>query len=349
MHEHEEYRDTPPGNGFTPGRRLWYDASSENGPGGERPATWRTVADIEDSALRPLLFGMLEPDGPNLLYAAGGTGKGTTCAWLIAEAVKVGIRPMIYDAENHPREWRRRVTGLGVAPERVVYVQPYELPTVLLGKPLYQVVPHLGSIAQAAECGILFIDSILAAANLSEEGLKSDARAPYQYVTALGELGIPSVSLGHTPKNSLEGDPYGSVSWINAMRLTWQGQHAEGDGHRVRWVARKKNERGHIPGLLLTFGYDAQDRLVTVTQEDDETSTRRWILDVLADGPQTVEELADLMCTNESGNHTAAVTRARDRIRMLLNRMQRARLVHKIGGRGSPWALGSRSGSREPL
>lgn len=309
-------------------------------PSNDEAITFRTLADIDDSPPGELLFGMLEPDGPTMIYAGGGTGKGTTCAHLIRQCEQVGIRPLVYDAEQHPREWRRRTSGLGVQPEFVVYRDPTELPPHLLGRPLHGIVPHLGDVARAAGCGIVIIDSILAGANLSEEGLKTDARAPYQYTAALAELGIPSVSIGHTPKNSPEGDPYGSVSWINAMRLTWLGTRAEGDGHRVRWQPRKRNERGHISSFILNFEYDQQGRLCGVKREDDEQATRAWLTEMLAAGARTVDELAEELTEMEDGPHAAATARAKDRLRQALGRMKRAGLAHKTGGRGSPWALG---------
>lgn len=158
----------------------------------------------------------------------------------------------------------------------------------------------------------------------------------------MDELGIPSISLGHTPKNSPEGDPYGSVSWVNAMRLTWLGTRAEGQGHRVRWAPRKRNERGHIAAILLSFEYDERGRLCGVRREDDESSTRAWVTDALASGPRTVDALAEEMAETEDGPHAAAVARAKDRIRQTLGRMRHADLVHKTGGRGEPWALGGK-------
>jgi hypothetical protein len=316
------------------------------------PLTWRTLADVDGSPPGELLLGMLERDGANLLYAKGGTGKGATCAWYIRELHAKSIRPLVYDAERHPREWRRRTEGLGVPPEFVVYRDPTELPSYLLGKPIEYIVPHLGEVARDAGCGILFVDSVLAAANVSEDALRSDAGAPYRYVAALGELGIPSVSLGHTAKMAPGGDPYGSVSWTNAMRLTWHGIHAEGEGHRVRWTPRKRNERGHIPAVLLSFSYDPEDRLCAVRREDDETTTRAWVTDALMGGPRTVDDLAEELADLDDGPHAEAVLRAKELVRKTLGRMRHSHLVHKTGGRGAPWALGapprvSRNGRRD--
>ena len=68
----------------------------------ERGEWVRTLAEIDDSPPGPLL---LEPGGPTLAYAAPGTGKGMTGAWMITELQALGMQPMIYDAERRPREW----------------------------------------------------------------------------------------------------------------------------------------------------------------------------------------------------------------------------------------------------
>jgi hypothetical protein len=328
------------------------EAMTVNGTGaGAGALSWRTLADIDDTPPGELLLGMLEPDGPTLPYGAGGVGKGTTVAYWMRGLIARGMRPMVYDAENRPKEWARRTSGLGIDRSRIVYVQPADLPASHFGRPLWDIVPHLGTVARAAGADYLFIDSILAAMNVGEEALKSDAGAPYRVVAALDPLGIPSAALGHTPKGNPEGDPFGSVSWVNAFRLTHLGTRAEGDGHRVRWAPRKKNERGHIPALLLAFEYDARGILCGVRQEDDEATTRSWIVDALSVGPRSVEELADELAETDDGPHAAAVARAKDRLRQTLGRMRRAGLVHKSDKRGGPWALGgegvSRNGRRD--
>src|SRR5665647_727915 len=95
----------------------------------DRRPTWRTLADVSDDPPGPLLFGMLEPNGPTLAYGAPGVGKGTTGSWIIGEAQRGGMLPAVYDAERRPREWARRVSGLGGDRSRVVYLEPEDLPT----------------------------------------------------------------------------------------------------------------------------------------------------------------------------------------------------------------------------
>lgn len=310
---------------------------ADDGP----PLTCRTIADIPRRDPAPLLLGLVEPEGPTLIYGAGGVGKGSTCAWLTRELLAESVRPLIYDAEGHPEEWRARLDGLGVDGSRVGYIEPHELPAHLLGRPLHDVVPHLGDIARHGGYGMLVVDSILAAANLSEDGLKSDAAAPYRYTAALGRLGIPSVSIGHTPKQSPNGDPYGSVSWINAMRLTLLATRAEGDGHRVRLIPRKRNQRGRIAACLLTFAYDDASQLCGVTRQDDDRATRDRLLELLANGPQTVEDLAEAMIADDDGPYQAALDAAKETVRKALNRMRRDGRVHRQGQRRPfLWALG---------
>jgi hypothetical protein len=318
-------------------------AGSVIGPDSVEPAlSWRTGADIERTPLGELIIGMIEPDGPVHLYAPGGTGKGMTLAWMVRELHGMGIRPLIYDAENRPGEWARRLDGLCVPADWWVYVQPHEMPAHLLGKPLPDVVPHLGDVAGAAGCRILVVDSIMAAANLSEEGLKGDAAAPYKYTAALAQTGLLSISVGHTTKGNPNGDPYGSVAWVNAFRLTWHGARAEGDQHAIRWTPRKRNERGHIRGILLKFEYDAENRPCAVEQADDDTATRQWLIDALMQGPQTVEDLVERLAEEGTdGLSEAAVQKGKERLRQALYRMKTGGLAHKAKGRGAPWSLGA--------
>jgi hypothetical protein len=303
--------------------------------------TWRTLADISDEPPADLILGMLE-HGPNCLYGIGGVGKGSTGSWLIRELERIHMRSMVYDAEGRPREWARRTSGLGVDRSRVVYVQHGDLPKPLMGRPAWDIAPYLGSIARASGADLLFIDSILPAIGVGEERLKSDAQAPYLYVASLDEIGIPSVSFGHPPRGTPDGEPYGSVSWVNAMRLTWLGTPGEGDGHTVRWRPRKRNERGHISGVLLTFEYEG-NVLRDVVREDDEETTREWLLVALLREPRSVEDLAEDLAEESLRETTGAeIERIKARLRQALGRMKFDGLAAKqTTKRNSPWMLTS--------
>ena len=249
---------------------------------------------------------------------------------------------MIFDAERREREWSRRVSGLGADRRSVVYLAPGDLGPKLAGRPLWDVAPALGRVMVASRADILLVDSILPAIGVGEERLRSDAQAPFLYVDALEALGRPSVSFGHPPKGQPEGDPFGSLAWLAAMRLTWIGTRAEGDAHRVRWRPRKRNERGHIAGVLLTFEYGLDGRLCGVQRDDDEESTRDWILAALIAGPRTVSALADeLLEDAEEPPSDDRRARVKQRLAQALLRMKREGWVSKDGttGPGVRWHL----------
>lgn len=302
---------------------------------------WRTLADIDDAAPVPLRFGMLE-DGPTLAYAAPGVGKGTTGAYLVCEALRNNMKPLIYDAERRPREWARRVSGLGGDRSLVAYLEPGDLPRKLMGKPLWEAAPAIGIAAKEAGADLLIVDSILPAIGVGEERLRSDAQAPFLYVQALDALHMPSLSFAHPPKGQPEGDPFGSMAWVAAMRMTWLGTKAEGDGHRIRWRPKKKNERGHVPGILLVVQYGADGRPCAIQREDDEASTREWLMYALKTGPRGVTDMAEEMA-DEMEDHVTAdgKERIKERLNKALRRMSGDGSVEKLGksGRSVKWQL----------
>jgi hypothetical protein len=291
-----------------------------------------TLAEIDATPADPLLLGMIEW-GPNLFYAPGGTGKGSTGAFFCRELRSISMKPLIYDPENRPKEWARRCEGLGIDRSTILYLRPVDLPKSLRGRPLPDLAGYLKKYVETTGADILIVDSILAAAGVGEERLKSDAQFPYLYVDALDALGIPSVSFGHPPKGQPDGDPFGSVSWVNAMRLTWIGSRAgKGDAHVIRWRVRKKNERGYIAPFLIAFEYGADNRLVNAARENDEEATRDWIVDrIREDGEVTVSRLAEELIDDMPDAPAGELDRIKDRLRQALYRMSRDGVVSKSG------------------
>lgn len=305
---------------------------------------WRTLADVPDDPPGPLLLGILEPDGPTLAYGAPGIGKGTTGSFLAVELQAAGLLPVVYDAERRPREWSRRVAGLGGDRSRVVYIEPEDLPTSARGRPLWEIAPDIGRIIAAAGGDVLIVDSIMPAVGLGEERLRSDAQVPYLWVSALDALNVPSLSFGHPPKGQPEGEPFGSFAWVAAMRLTWLGTKAEGDGHRIRWRPKKRNERGHIPGVLLSVSYGGDGRPCSITREDDEESTRDWLLAALVSGPRRVAGMAEDMLAEIDNAPPGEIDRIKDRLGQALYRMRVQGWVERVGTTGPrvEWQLRER-------
>ena len=303
--------------------------------------TWRTLADVPDDPPGELLFGMVEPCGSTLAYAAPGTGKGMTGAFLAIEAQGAGMLPCIYDAERRPAEWSRRVSGLKGDRSRVVYIEPSDLPRSLIGRPLWDCAPAIGNKMRAAGADLLIIDSALPAVGLGEDRLRSDAQVPFLYASALDALSYPSLSFGHPPKGQPEGEPFGSFAWVAAHRLTWLGTRAEGTSHAIRWRPKKRNERGHIPGILLTFNYGPDNRPASVTRADDDETTRDWLLAALVHGARSSADLADELLAESDDSGPGELDRIKERIGKALRRMARDGWLVKNGTVGSrvTWSL----------
>lgn len=302
----------------------------------------RTLADVDDSPPPDLLIDMIEPQAGNVWNARGGVGKGSTGAWAIKQLDEIGIRTLIFDAENREREWARRTSGLGVDRRRVAYLQPSELPRSLIGQPLWEIAPYLGRRAKEFGADLILVDSVQPAVGIGEERLKSDAQVPYLCIGALEATGRTSVLFTHPPKGQPDGDSFGSGAWVQAARLTWNGSLAEGHGHRVRWRPRKRNERGYISPALITFEYDDSGRLCQATRENDDEATRDWILAALTAGPRTKYELADRLADDmDEPAGKDAMNRIEDRLAHQLRRMEREGWLRKAGkdGRADRWSL----------
>ena len=285
---------------------------------------------------------MLEPEGRTLAYAAPGTGKGSTGAWLAAELTRGGRRVGIYDPERRPREWSRRVSGLGGDRAAITYFDPSDLGTKYAGVPIWDSIKRIAYVVRETATEILLIDSILSCLNLDERRLLNDPSVPFAYEAALATLAIPVLSFGHPPKGQPEGEPFGSFGWVAAHRLTWLGVRLPGDEHRVRWRVRKANERGHVPGILLSFGYGDDSRLISAVREDDDESTRDWILGAMREGDKTVADLVSLEA-EEAGDYLSAeaIERSKARLGKALYRMKRDGWIVAAGkdGRAQKWSL----------
>jgi hypothetical protein len=315
--------------------------ASPETPAGDQSPSWRTLADISDEPPKDLLLGMLDPDGRTLLYAAPGVGKGSTGAWCAIELQKAGLRVAIYDAERRPREWARRVSGLGGDRAAIVYFDPADLGAKYAGVPIWDAIGRIADVVRESASDVLIVDSIMPSLNLEERRLLNDPSVPFAYDAALASLARPALSFAHPPKGQPEGEPFGSFAWVAAHRLTWLGVRLSGEAHRVRWRVRKANERGHVPGVLLQFGYE-DNRLASVIREDDDESTRDWILAALYNGPETVGELVTLEAEEQGEYLTSdAIERAKARLGKALYRMKTEGWVIKAGkdGRAVKWGL----------
>ena len=222
-----------------------------------------------------------------------------------------------------------------------MYLDPTDLGPDRAGRPFWELADDVHRVVRAAGGDLFQLDSLLPASGIGEERLRSDAQAPFLFVAALDRLAVPSLAFGHPPKGQPEGDPFGSMAWLAAFRLTWLGTTAEGDGHRIRWRPKKRNERGHIAGILLTVRYGDDGRPCQVDREDDTESTRDWLLAALTAGPRKVSDLVDEMLAELDDPGGGEADRIRERLSKALRRMRAEGWVERDGngGRDVRWSL----------
>lgn len=191
----------------------------------------RTILDLPCGPTPPQFIGpYLDPEGPTMVYAKGGTGKGLFACLMIGMLVQCGHTVVILDYENHPGEWGRRIRAMGLAPlqmlRQVHYRSPYD-PEWKGPK------GTIGKIAQAfrEECDRLgatyvIIDSYLA--STGADAAMGGLNGANEYFAALTTIGRPSLTLAHVAGEAkrFPPKPYGSVHVYNQCRETWAVESA---------------------------------------------------------------------------------------------------------------------------
>ena len=93
--------------------------------------------------------------------------------------------------------------------------------------------------------------------------------------------------------------------------------------------------------MLLTFEYADGKSLSGVTREDDDESTREWLLVALLREARTVEDMVDELAEqSRDGVGAAQLERIKARLLQALGRMKHEGMADKqTTKRGSPWML----------
>lgn len=247
----------------------------------------RTIAQIEATELPPLIAnGMLRSDDAMMLYGNGDVGKGTlACEW-IRQLVLEGHRPLILDYEDHEREWKMRLDGLGLADPSAVHLLSPNNPNLWHGPK--------GGIAQQAEAirayvidhGLTFIVIDSKGRSMPASDLNKN-EAPEAYMQALSTIHLPSLTLDHTSGASTGDRSYGSVYWHNYMRLTFFLQKGG------KLIVKKDNEYGRFGWTwqieptwwngtlrevkIVRFNESVREKIDTVLADMDEYMTPKQI------------------------------------------------------------------------
>jgi hypothetical protein len=185
----------------------------------------RTAADLRHGTPPDQLADrFLTAEGPTVIYARGGTGKGLMSCLLIKRLTAAGHVVMVIHFEGHEREWGWRLRGLGLTEDELAHVH-YRAPfapdcTVPTGS-LATVADAIREDAERLGVTYLVVDSYsVATSNGDTMGGEQAAR---EYLGALARIGLPSLTIAHVRGDSgkFPDRPFGSVFVHNLARETW--------------------------------------------------------------------------------------------------------------------------------
>ena len=271
----------------------------------------RTAADLRHGDAPPQLAGpFLTAEGPTVLYARGGTGKGLLACWMARQLVRAGYVVMVADFEGHEMEWGSRLRGLGLADDelgRIHYRAPFGTDWTAPTGALSAVAGAIRDDAARLGVTYLMVDSYsVATSNGDTMGGEAAAR---EYFSGLARIGLPSLTIAHVRGDSgkFPERPFGSVFVHNLARETWAVERIGDDDaetidpDEVRFgpyvVAlelrnKKANARPKSPAQFVTFSFFADGSIEVTTDLPAGRSVADLAADALADGPLTLPKIA---------------------------------------------------------
>ena len=227
---------------FLAGDPLW---TPREGP----PSTigYRTAADLRyGTPPDQLADPFATPEGPTILYARGGTGKGLMACWLSLRLVRSGHAVMVIDFEGHEREWGSRLRGLGLDDDelrKVHYRAPFAADWTAPTGALSLVADLIREDAERVGATYIVVDSYsVATSNGDTMGGEAAAR---EYFSALSKIGLPSLTIAHVrgDASKFPERPFGSVFVHNLARETWAAERLGDDGTRFRGLGLRPDHR----------------------------------------------------------------------------------------------------------
>lgn len=268
----------------------------------------RTAGDLRYGPPPDQMAGhFLTPEGPTILYARGGTGKGMVACWLLLRLVRAGHVVMVLDYEGHEREWGSRIRGMGATDDELAsihYRAPFGSDWTAPTGPLSAVASMVREDCERLAVTYLVVDSYsVATSNGDTMGGEAAAR---EYFTALSTIGLPSLTVAHVRGDSqrFPERPFGSVFVHNLARETWAAEKVidrepdpfDTTGYAPALVAlelrnMKANGRAKAPAQFVQFSFYA-DGSITATDETPESRSHADLAaDVLTEGPMTLAQI----------------------------------------------------------
>lgn len=246
----------------------------------------RELTDISREDPPPLHIGRLDPEGHTILYGTGGIGKGVLASSWIVDLVSAGERVLIVDYEHHPREWARRIIGLGGldAATGVRYVAPLAAAWDGYRGPLWKQAGELAELVKVTQSTYVVVDSLVPAC-AGVDPLKPEAAG--LYAAGLEQLDVPALSLAHVTKAEDLRYPFGSAFWHHLARTTWSlSEYAPG---RVLLEHRKHNNYAPMASTIVSTTWH-EGHLGEVSEQGFAGVLLARVLRVLTE-PMTIGEI----------------------------------------------------------
>jgi hypothetical protein len=301
---------------------------------------------------------IVEATGVTVHYADGGSGKGYVALVLAIAAatgrsLSGGIRPLqpaapvLYlDWESSKADIEHRLAllerGLGFETSGLIHYRR-------LWRPLTDEASHLRATITELGSGLVIVDSFGPACGAEPEAADSVIRT----MNAMRSFPVPCLVTAHVSKMMADQKtrtrPFGSVFTWNLARSCWELKRSEDgpDGELLLGLYHTKVNEGRLRRPFgLRFRFDPTDDEATAVALEaaplsagadlvQRLALRQRILNVLAPGPLTTEEIAEATAAKEG----QVAARLRE-----LAKGGRVTKIEAGGGRGSQakWALAAR-------
>ena len=268
---------------------------------------------------------------PSFLYGDGGTGKSYLALWIATILCRDrGINVLYCDWEFSASEHRVRLERL-CGPD---HLPGGALQYMRCVSPLVQEQQKIEQVISEKNIGFCVMDSV----TFANDGAPESAEFCASYFRATRSLGVGSLHLAHTTKQTQDGQdskPFGSTFWHNGARATYLVKRAASGPNNalveVSITNKKSNSGPLLPpvGVRLTFTENRTeiDPFDVAQSPDLSSSLPIWqrVKSLVATGPGlTVKELAEELCVPPG-----SVAKAVSRMDMFSkDHQQRVRLVN---------------------
>jgi len=233
----------------------------------------RPPLELDRYLYEPLL---LSSAVPTAIFGEGGSGK----SWL-AQAIAASVAsgqsfvtglnapskqvPVLWlDWENDPPTMRERMSLLtgGFPMEGIKYLR--------MLRPLHEQVDQIAAQIERHGFGLVVIDSVTGAAGAD----LNDNKTATQTHAAIRQLGVPSLLIAHTAKNTKGAGIFGAVAWRDLSRLVWSIEQSATDTGYVRLRDTKRNSTVRSADLGVRLAFDRDDEglptlVLSVASSDD--------------------------------------------------------------------------------